>query len=211
MTIIQPKNREDLVQRLALMELELWCFERALAAGSAEAASYSAGAPSGAPEYGRWARSTEELHNGVMGMRRNWKRTDPMNQPTWISEEKYRALVVSSGDEFTGVNYGNPSNRNPKGTSFGALVSANGQGTFFDAVSESGQLVNIKETWVFLYHAREGFVYSEISLPVAMPGTYIETWQDRIILPRFDGGTNHFEAAIDDGPAQDFEFKIQRR
>lgn len=211
MAIFHPNRREDLRQRLDSMQLEMWCFENALASGAAEAASYSAGAPLSAPELGRWLRTVEELHNGLVALQHGWERSDPMNQPTWINPSLRTAIVISSGDENTGqATFNNPSNRNPKGRSFGALVAANEQASFFDMLSESGNMVDINETWVFLYDQREGFVYSELSLPLVMPGVYIENWKERIILPRFDGGANTFEVE-EDGPDQDFGFTIQRR
>ncbi len=82
---------------------------------------------------------------------------------------------------------------------------------FFDALSKSGEMVNVNETWVFLYHAHQGFVYSELSLPIVLSGSYIEHWHERILFPRFDDGTNAFESAGDDEPGQDFGFTIQRR
>ena len=213
MSVFQPRRREDLQRRLAAMKLDLGCFERALARGAAEAASYSAGAPKAGPELGRWLRTVEALHDELIGLQSDWERKDPMGQPTWVNPSLQTAIVVSSGDENCGeVTDTEPSNRNPKGLSFGALVSANEQLRFFDTLSKSGNMVNINETWVFLYDAREGFVYSELSVPIVMPGSYIESWHERIIFPRFDDGTNTFEAVADEPePGQDFGFTIQRR
>jgi len=212
MAIFQPRTRADLSQRLAPMGVELWCFENALASGAAEAASYSAGAPNSAPELGRWLRTVEELHNGLVGLQQGWERSDPMNQPTWINPSRHTAVVVSSGDENTGERtFSNPSNRNPKGRSFGALVAANEQASFFDALSKSGEMVDVNETWVFLYDARQGFVYSELSLPIVMPGLFIESWRERVLLPRFDDRVSKFESSSEEESDQDFNFVVQRR
>ena len=212
MSVFQPRRREDLQRRLSAMKLDPWCFENALARGAVEAASYSPGAPKTGPELGRWLRTVEELHNGLIDLQDDWERSDPMGLPTWLNPSLQTAIVVSSGDENTGVvTSSEPSNRNPKGLSFGALVEANGQMKLFDAVSKSGEMVNISETWVFLYYARDGFVYSELSLPIVISGSYIEEWRERIIFPRFDDGTSAFESAGDDLPGQDFGFTIQRR
>ena len=212
MSVFQPRRREDLQRRLAAMKLDLGSFQNALARGTAEAASYSEGAPKTGPELGRWLRTVEELHNGLIGLQSDWERSDPMGQPTWLNPSLQTAVVVSSGDENCGLVASNePSNRNPKGLSFGALVAANEQMRFFDTLTKSGKMVNINETWVFLYHASEGFVYSELSMPIVMPGSYIEHWHERTIFPRFDDGTKAFESAGDDEPGQDFGFTIQRR
>jgi hypothetical protein len=214
MNVFNPRRREDLVQRLARMNLDLPIFEHALARGDAEAASWSSAAPSGAPEYARWGRTVEELHEGLIFLQQGWERVtpDPLNQPTWMNPQLRTAIVVSSGDENTGqLTFREPSNRNPKGKSFGALVSANEQKSFFDAVSESGAMIDINETWVFLYNARNGFVYSELSVPIIMPGSYIETWRERILFPSFDPRASAFEGAVqDDTRDQNFGFTIGR-
>lgn len=211
MAIFDPSTREHIDERLRGMRLELGCFEQSLAAGAAEAASYSEGAPAAAPELGRWMRTVEEFHHSVLGLQRGWERTDPLNQPTWINPELHIAIVVSSGDENTGQRtFKNPTNRNPKGSSFGALVAAN-EARFFDTVTRSGDMVGINETWVFLYDARAGSVFSELSLPVLMPGSFIENWHHRILLPRFDDSTNLFETVPDAPVEQDYTFVIERR
>lgn len=208
----QSCSREELCQRLRAMHLELSCFEKALARGQAEAVSYSAGAPTFAPELGRWMRTVEGVHDGLVSLQRGWVRLDELNQPTWVNRALSTALVVSSGDEYTGdLTPREPSNRNPKGKSFGALVTANEQLTLFDIMSDVGPVPDIRETWVVLYNARNGFVYSELSLPVRMPKSRIKDWADRILLPRLDMSTSQFEPADEGDSGQDFTFTVRRR
>lgn len=210
MAVRQFDHHDNLTTLLQTMGLELQPFEHSLASGVAEAASYSAGAPSSAPEFGRWARMTESLHDGVIGLQRGWERHDPLNQPTWLNPGRKIAVVISSGDENTGQRtFREPTNRNPKGSSFGVLVEEN---VLFSDVTASGEMASIHETWVFLYDAREGFVYSELSLPIIMPGRFIGGWRERILFPRFDGRSGLFEPEADDsGPDQNFDFTIARR
>lgn len=211
MAVRQFRNTQDLNKRLSTMRLEAWCFENALARGSMEAASYSSGAPNSAPELGRWLRSTEELHNGLVALQAGWERADPMNQPTWFNPVTHTAIVVSSGDENTGqVSNSEPSNRNPKGQSFAALVEDNSKARLFDAFTAVGDLASIKETWVFLYYAYNGRVFSELSLPILMPNGYIESWHERLLMPTFDDGAGAFEN-VTSPPDQDFGFTIERR
>lgn len=212
MSLFQPAHRVDLVHRLQAMAMELPCFEHALARGVAEANSYSEGAPAYGPEMGRYMRTIETLHDGLIGLQRGWERSDPQNRPTWINPGLRLAVVVSSGDENTGqITAQAPSNRNPRGVSFGRFVEVNGQIPLFDAVTRTGDMIEITQTWVFLYHAMETQVFSELSLPTSMAGSRIIDWRERILFPRFDGGTDTFEAAVDDDPQQDFGFTIQRR
>lgn len=208
----QPGCREELRRRMRAMMLELSCFEMALVRGQAEAVSYSAGAPTFAPELGRWMRTVEAVHDGLISLQRGWERLDDLNQPTWVNRAQSTALVVSSGDDYTGdLTPREPSNRNPKGKTFGALVTANEQLALFDIMSDVEPLPDIRETWVLLYNARDGFVYSELSLPVRMPKSRIEKWADRILMPRLDMSTNKFEPADEGESGQDFNFTIRRR
>lgn len=208
----RPGGREELRQRLRAMNLELSCFETALAKGQAESVSYSAGAPTFAPELGRWMRTVEAVHDGLISLQRGWERLDELNQPTWVNRARSMALVVSSGDDYTGdFSPRVPSNRNPKGKTFGALVTANEQLALFDMMPEVEPVSDIRETWVLLYNARHGFVHSELSLPVSMPKSRIENWADRILLPRLDTSTNQFEPADEGDSGQDFTFTVQRR
>lgn len=207
----QPGSRNELRRQLRAMKLELSCFEAALARGQAEAVSYSAGAPTFAPELARWMRTVEAVHDGLMSTQRGWERLDEMNQPTWVNRALSTALVVSSGDDYTGDLTREPSNRNPKGKTFGALVTANEQLALFDIMPDVEPVPDVNETWVLLYNARDGFVYSELSLPVRMPKSHIDHWADRILLPRLDMATNRFEPADEGESGQDFTFTIHRR
>lgn len=41
-------------------------------------------------------------------------------------------------------------------------------------------------TWILLYQVTENGIFSEVSLPNSMLGSYIDDWQERIILPRVE-------------------------
>lgn len=211
MAVTQPHEHLKRSQQLRDMKLDEECFGNALASGAAEAASYSEGAAKSGPESGRWQRTIETFHHEVIGRQLGWERTDPLNLPTWTHPELEHAIVISSGDHFTGeFGFMQPTTKNPKGASFRNAV-ANNQVSLFDDVSLSGEMLNVK-TWVFLYNFRSGFVYSELSLPSSMETSFIDRWEHRIILPRFDGNSGMFERReIEPEPDQDFNFSIQRR
>lgn len=211
MTIHTPKTRRAFADLLRPCGLTPDIVEIALGVGAAESRTYGPGAPKAAPEYNRWARTIEALHGGLMTSEFEWERFDPKNLPFFLLPGSRLGLLVSSGNQFTGVAYANPSNRNPKGVSFGRLVDDNGQMSFFGTVSQDGRGVDAKETWVLLYQERGDAVHAELSLPVSMPKGHVRDWRDRIIFPIYDVATSRFLTIEDDQDGDEFAFKIARR
>lgn len=211
MTIHIPKTRRALADLLLPRGLTPDIAERALGIGAAESRTYGPGAPKAAPEYNRWARTIEALHGGLMTSGFDWERFDPKNLPFFLLPGSKLGLLVSSGNQYTGVAYASPSNRNPKGVSFGRLVDDNGQMSFFGTVSQNGNGAEAKETWVMLYQERNDIVHAELSLPVSMPKGHVRDWRDRIIFPQYDVATGRFVTTEDDLGQDDFAFTIARR
>lgn len=212
MAIQTPRTREQLARLLAPMRLEASLFERAVAVAAAESRTFSPGAPKSAPEITRWLRTVESVHEGLMLLRNGWQRLDPHNLPYFLHPEANMGLVVSSGDQFTGITFGSPNTRNPKGAEFSRRVEDNARVPLFeyptgDARSES----EVEVIWVVLYDERDGLVHLELSLPASMAGSQIDKWSERIIFPAFDLALGSFafeESGDDEG---DFGFTVVRR
>lgn len=209
MAIRTPKTRDDLARHLGPMRLEATILERAVAIGAAESRSFSPGAPKSGPEFMRWLRTVESLHEGLMLMRDGWVRFDPQNLPYFLHPDINLGLIVSSGDEFTGVTYGNPSTRNPKGSAFARRVDDNGKVAMFGQPVDNGE-VDVEDAWILLYDERDGLVHLELSRPSSMDGKFVDSWSERIICPAFDLalGTFSFEELDDEG---DSGFTVARR
>lgn len=207
MAIIEPKSRAALGAVLSPMGLGADIFERAIAVAAADSRNFSLGAPKSAAEATRWFRTVEVVHEGLMLMRGGWERTDPQNLPYFVNMDYALGLVVSSGDTHTGVAYGNPRTRSPKGAAFAGRVRDNWQDPLFSdsSIEHDGNI----STWVLLYHERAGSVYSELSRPVVMLDDHVDEWSDRIIFPGFDLTRGVFDCETDD--AVDFSFTIVRR
>lgn len=209
MAIHTPRTREDLARMLSPMRLECTPIERAVAVGAAESRTFSPGAPKSGPEFTRWLRTVESLHEGLMLLRRGWLRYDPQNLPYFLHPDVKLGLVVSSGDSFTGVTYSSPSTRNPKGSAFARRVDENGKVAMFGLPVGDGE-VDVEDVWILLYDERGGMVHLELSRPFSMAGRFVDTWSDRIIFPPFDLalGTFSFEEDEEEG---DVGFSVTRR
>lgn len=212
MAIHTPKTREDLAAILYPMRLTAEVFERAVAVGAAESRTYSQGAPKSAPNMTRWFRTVEFMHERLMLLQLDWKRSNPQNLPYFSQTDLNLGLITSSGDEFTGVPWGtSPSTKNPKGAAFAKRVDDNGQGALFDQQTEDGTEIDVRYLWILLYNERDGLVYLELSRPKSMAGKQIDSWLDRIIFPPFDLALGAFSFDEDEVDDEGIGFTIARR
>lgn len=98
-------------------------------------------------------------------------------------------IIVTSGDNDTGMIEGNPKTKNKKGAATESLVNVNL--SLFDDIP-TGELLNNKidpnETWILLYHIDHKLkeVRAELSLPDGISeltnGIKVTSWKRRIIL-----------------------------
>lgn len=211
MAIHTPKTREELARLLSPMRLAATPFERAVAVGAAEKRTVSPAAPKSGPEYTRWMRTVEVLHEGIMLLQHGWKRSDPQNLPYFSQADLHLGLITSSGDAFTGVAWGTPSTKNPKGSAFARRVDDNGQVAMFGAQTSDGDEIDVRYLWILLYNERDGMVFLELSNPTSMAGKKIDTWYERIIFPPFDLALNAFSYEEDEGDDEGYGFTVARR
>lgn len=212
MAIHTPKTRDELAGHLSPMRLTAEVFERAVAVGAAESRTFSKGAPKSAPNMTRWFRTVEYLHEQLMLLQLNWKRSDPQNLPYFSQADLNMGLITSSGDEFTGVPWGAPpSTKNPKGSAFAKRVDENGQTALIPQQTSDGGEIDVKYLWILLYSERDGMVYLELSRPKSMAGKQIDSWIDRIIFPPFDLAVGAFSFEEETAEDEGFGFTIARR
>lgn len=211
MAIYTPKRREELVRHLTPMRLTAEVFERAVSVGAAESRTFSQGAPKSAPNMTRWYRTVEFMHEELMLLQLDWKRSDPQNLPYFSQSDLNLGLITSSGDEFTGVAWANPSTKNPKGSAFAKRVDENGQAALFPQQTSDGEEIDVKYLWILLYNERDGMVYLELSRPKSMAGKQIDSWLDRIIFPPFDLALGAFSFEEDEADDEGTGFTIARR
>lgn len=211
MAIHTPKTREELAGHLTPMRLTAEVFERAVSVGAADSRTFSPGAPKSAPNMTRWYRTVECMHEELMLLRLDWKRSDPQNLPYFSQSDLNMGLITSSGDEFAGVAWTNPSTKNPKGSAFAKRVDENGQAALFPQHTTDGDEIDVKYLWILLYNERDGMVYLELSRPKSMAGKQIDSWLDRVIFPPFDLARGTFSFEEDESGDEGTGFTIARR
>lgn len=211
MAIHRPKTREDLNQLLSPMRLTAGVFERAAEVGAAESRSFSQGAPKSAPNMTRWYRTVEVIHQELMLLQLDWKRSDPQNLPYFSQSDLNLGLITSSGDAFTGLDWGTPTTKNPKGAAFAKRVDDSGQEALFEQSADVGSEFDVKYLWILLFNERDGMVHLELSRPRSMAGKHIDSWHDRIIFPPFDLALGAFSFEEDEGDDEGYGFTVARR
>ncbi|MDR7159694.1 hypothetical protein [Arthrobacter sp. BE255] len=174
--------------RLSELGLDVAGITRTLQRADAEAATVTKLAPpnfAGIIFYGRTVQFLREEY-----LSEGWNYSNPKNQCRTISPSGEWQLIASSGAVGTGVEGGNPSTRNPKGITMDEVVAKNAIQTSFDLGPEFAlEQAPVEEgllTWILLYQVVDDGILSEISLPRSMSGSFINDWQERIILPRVD-------------------------
>lgn len=210
MAIHTPRTREDLARLLFPMRLEATPFERAVAVGAAESRTFSPAAPKSGPEFTRWLRTVESLHEGIMLLRAGWLRFDPQNLPYFLQPDLNIGLIVSSGDAFTGVTYGDPTTRNPKGSAFARRVDESGKVALFAQRGDDAE-VEVEDAWILLYDERDGLVHLELSRPASMAGSFVDSWSERIIFPAFDLALGTFSFEEETEEDEGYGFTVARR
>lgn len=202
------------LNRLSELSLEPSTLRDALLRADAASANSTPFHPTSFEGYTRWAELVSSVRETLTA--RGWTFDDPRNLPRAISPDGQLALLVSSGDEFTGLAYapsGYPSTKNPKGATVSQAVEVNEQLAFdlgpgFTAgrrPATADELV----TWVLLYHYGPEVISAEISRPIAMTGQQISEWAERILLPNVPRDPGFQWPATQDNPDDGDLYDVQ--
>lgn len=188
-------------RRLEGLGLDVPTIHDVLLYGQAERDTYTDFDARGAGEYARWSRQVRRLSEKYVP--RGWTRINPDNQPTIVHPSNRHCVVVAGGNSLTGIRFGNPTTKNPRGRTFRDAVGGNA--VLFDLEDIEPVLGGLKETWILLTFASpDGKLYSEVSLPNGMTGDYISGWQERILVPPFDPQGGIHNAGEEEPPSYDF-------
>jgi hypothetical protein len=158
-----------------------------------------------------WGRTTRGLRERLAPL--GWKKND-VKQSTVMNADETIAILVSTGDDATGIADGDPKSRFPKGPATKAAVTANGQGELFplDQVTKRRPT-----TWVLLQNVArcedQIVIRAELSRPSLMDEDgRIGGWFERIILPPNEDDDNGNTVRRDNRePGPDFDIDVRRR
>jgi hypothetical protein len=121
---------------------------------------------------------------------KGWEPHVRHNLEMTVNPETNISIMVSSGDEGTGVEDATPKTKNPKGDQTKRVVAFNARQLRLPTLEYKVQNISISKVWVLLYHTdvKKSQMRLELSLPVEMDmnDIHISGWNKRIILPPVD-------------------------
>jgi hypothetical protein len=205
---------DDVRGRLAELGLTIDALHRAIRTGYLARLGCNENDPPASIGILFWGRTTRGLREHLAPM--GWKRSEAKLSLTVNAAEDV-AIVVSTGDNATGLADGHPKTRFPKGPATWEAVAENAaQGELFPL-----ELIETPPptTWILLVSVRrEGdkvVIHSELSLPSAIDEEgRVGSWFERVILPSIEDGDDgshgvHMEG---DGPlVPDVDVDVRRR
>jgi hypothetical protein len=176
---------EEAAGKLAELGLTVEIIERVVRRADAEASMCTALDPPIMEGMTRWARTTRFLREELIP--RGWRFDNPRNLPRTIHPGGEFAIVVSTGDELTGLLDALPATKYLKGEATVRAVEMNEQLALdfpdFDLGPRDGAGEIL--TWFLMYRASEDEFRVELSLPDAIADGRITSWAERVILPAF--------------------------
>src|SRR5665213_2605347 len=175
------------VDRLADLGLSTEILERVVRRADAEASTCTALDPPILTGLLRWGRGTRFLREELVPL--GWRFDNPRNLPRTIEPNGTFAIVVTSGDESTGLVDFTPTTKYPKGFATIEAVETNEQLALdFGEVASPQTPLDVdprdRLTWLMLFHIEPDGFRVELSLPDAIVEGWITSWEERIILPR---------------------------
>lgn len=196
--------QEQAAGRLAELGLTAPVLERVVRRADAEAQLCTAFDPPLLEGLTRWGRATRYLREELVPL--GWRFDNPRNFARTIHPSGEFAIVVTTGDELTGVPGMSPGTKYPKGFATMLAVEANVQLSFDfgpDFFHNGAGIV----TWLFMFHSDEREHRVELSLPGGFADGLITHWAERIILPPFpreatlfDDGEFHPDIVVEVAP-----------
>src|SRR5260370_1373145 len=144
----------DVNSRLAELGLKASVLREAIQRGFAAWASCTANHPSNYPGISAWANCVAALRELLHS--EGWKRHDEGNLPVTVDATGRVSIVVSTGDEYTGLTELTPSTQSSKGPRTVNVVEGNAQQIPlpFDLRSRPEIVKQTAErlTWILLFH-----------------------------------------------------------
>lgn len=154
-----------------------------------------------------WAEAVAVLREQLRS--EGWSKSDKGNYELVINDTNDLAIVVTTGDDATGLLGAMPSNKCPKGINTSEAVDINNQLDLFSEFLPKVEDIKGITTWVFLIHLAENELRSELSLPSSIANGKINGWKERVILPAMPLDDDTVEIKLPDLP--DIEVPIRKK
>lgn len=154
-----------------------------------------------------WAETVAVLREQLRP--EGWVKLDKGNYELTVNEKESLAIVVTTGDDATGMVGAMPSNKCPKGVNTAEAVEANNQLDMFSELLPAIEEIQGLTTWVLLTHLAANEVRCELSLPSSISSGKINGWKERIVLPSMPLDDDSVEIELPDLP--DIEVPIKKK
>jgi hypothetical protein len=209
-TVIHTEPHEAAV-RLADLGLEEEPLRTVIARGQLAVDSCTTNHPRLFPPLAGWAETVRALRE--YGATLGWTIADDSNYARTLDPTGRIAIVVATGNEYTGVANSTPSTKAAKGPNTVEAVLVNsGQMEMFPnprEAPEQHEHDDQRATWILLVYRGAGETRAELSLPVAIEDGRVTEWRERIILRPL---TRDSETLTVEPPVQpDLDVQIRRR
>jgi len=206
---------EDVNSRLQELGLKVVTLREAVQRGFASWASCTGNHPTNYPGISFWANVISALRELLHSD--GWTRRDDGNLPLTIDAKKRVSIVVSTGDEYTGLPNLTPSTQSSKGPRTVNVVEINAQQIPLFDFKKHPEIVKQGEerlTWILLFHRDKtsNEVRCELSCPVKMnEDGQIDAWAERIILPSILFSGDNLEVGNDVPKTPEIDVNIKRK
>ena len=174
-------------ERLADLDLSVHTIDVALRKANAATNAGSALDPPIMEGLNRWGLTTRYLREELVAA--GWSFDNPRNLARTIHPSGDFAVVVTTGDESTGLPDRTPGPKHPKGFATELAVLGNNQlalelGPLVPTVRQ-GRAIHASppRTWFLLFYADMDCFRTEVSLPECFADGRITKWAQRILLP----------------------------
>lgn len=203
----QVHTEEKALDRLSQLDLPFSALTEAVWQGYLARARTTANHPRISRGIIMWAEVVAVLREQLRA--EGWIKSDKGNYELVVNQQDGTAIVVTTGDDATGMVGATPSNKCPKGINTCEAVEANNQQDMFSELLPSIEKVEDLTTWVLLIHLAQNEVRSELSLPSNISNGKINAWKERIILPSMPLDDDSIEIELPDLP--DIEIPIKKK
>lgn len=200
-------TKENAVDRLSLLGISLPILTESVWQGYLARSRTTANHPSIARGVIMWAETVAVLREQLRPQ--GWVKSDKGNYELVVNKKESLAIVVTTGDDATGMIGATPSNKCPKGVNTVEAVETNNQQDMFSELLPIVEKTLGLTTWVLLMHMAATEVRCELSLPSSISNGKIDGWKERIILPSLPLDDDSVELELPDLP--DIEVSIKKK
>jgi hypothetical protein len=176
--------------------------------------------PPGAPGSVRYFELVNTLSQVLLS--RGWRRDDKHNICRLVNDDRRIVLVVTSGDELTGIPYltskKHPRSKYPKGLAMRTAVDSNQSaldipGYGASVAQDSSDPYSRYSLWTLMVFVNSSEIRSEVSRPTGFDiQDRIAGWDERIILRPIanDGGAIDIDVVPADAPGTGIDIPVRR-